>query len=82
MKIYVGRWDLLPENLEGYNGLSQMSRIDVALELSREIDQWAESNPREDNTMGVYTPREFEDTINQDINNTFRTDIYWVRIFE
>lgn len=23
MKIYVGRWDLLPEEWEGYNGLSE-----------------------------------------------------------
>lgn len=81
MKIYVGRWDLLPEELEGYNGLSQMNRMDVAVELSREIDEYAETHTVEDNLMGVYNEIEFEDTFNQDIEERFNTQTYWIKIF-
>lgn len=81
MKIYVGRWDLLPANLEGYNGLSQMKRMDVACELSREIDEYAKTHTKEDNLMGVYNEAEFEETFNQDIEERFNTQTYWIKIF-
>lgn len=81
MKIYVGRWDLLPEELEGYNGLSKMNRMDVAVELSREIDEYAKTHTVEDNLMGVYNEIEFEDTFNQDIEERFNTQTYWIKIF-
>ena len=29
MKIYVGRWSLLPESWEGYNGLSEKSEEEI-----------------------------------------------------
>lgn len=81
MKIYVGRWDLLPDELEGYNGLSQMNRMDVAVELSHEIDRYAETHDVEDNRMGVYTPEEFEEEFNQTLENHFTSEDYWIRIF-
>ena len=81
MTIYVGKWDLLPDYLEGYNGLSVMNRDDVTAELSREIDLYAEDHDAEDNRMGVYTPEEFEDEFNQTLKNHFTSEHYWIRIF-
>lgn len=72
---------MLPDNLEGYNGLCQMKRMDVAVELSREIDLYAETHDVEDNRMGVYTPEEFEDEFNQTLENHFTSEHYWIRIF-
>ena len=80
MKIYVGRWDLLPEEWEGYNGLSKMDHWDTSEELSREIRKYAETHTKEDNLMGVYTPEEFEETFNQDLEK-LNTQTYWIKIF-
>ena len=76
MKIYVGRWDLLPANWEGYNGLSEKVEPEISKEISREIDMC-----EDDYFIAVYTPEEFEETFNADINNAFRTDTYWIKIF-
>lgn len=76
MKIYVGRWDLLPEDMEGYNGLSKMDGWDASEEVAREM-----RHMKEDKLIGEYTDLEFEDTFNQDINNSLRTDTYWIKIF-
>ena len=45
MKIYVGRWDLLPEEWEGINGLYEKSEEEIAAEISREVDQDAAFQP-------------------------------------
>lgn len=76
MRIYVGRWDLLPEEMEGYNGLSKMDSWDASEEVAREM-----RHTKEDKLIGEYTEVEFEDTFNQDINNSLRTDRYWIKIF-
>lgn len=81
MKIYVGRWDLLPAELEGYNGLSQMKRMDVAVEIAREVEAYAKTHEVEDNRMGVYTPQEFEEEFNQTLENHFSSEVYWIKIF-
>ena len=81
MKIYVGRWDLLHEDYEGYNGLSKVDSFTTAEELSREIRQYAKTHTKEDNLMGVYTAEEFEDTFNQDLKGEFNTQTYWIKIF-
>ena len=76
MKIYVGRWDLLHEDYEGYNGLSKADSFTTAEEVAREM-----RHTKEDKLIGEYTEVEFEDTFNQDINNSLRTDRYWIKIF-
>lgn len=76
MKIYVGRWDFLPDEWEGYNGLSKMDSWDASEEVAREM-----RHMKEDKLIGEYTDLEFEDTFNQDINNSLRTDTYWIKIF-
>lgn len=82
MKIYVGRWDMLPAEWEGYNGLSEKSEDEIKAEVTREIDAWEDiyHNPY-NNFMGFYSPKDFEDTFNSDINNVFRPDTYWIKIF-
>lgn len=75
MKIYVGRWDLLPEDMEGYNGLSKMDSWDASEEVAREKRHF------DDKFIGEYSGEEFEDTFNQDLNNSLRTDRYWIKIF-
>lgn len=76
MKIYVGRWDLLPEECEGYNGLSKMDSWDASEEVARE-----RRNMKEDKLIGEYTVLEFEDTFNQDLEGKFNTQTYWIKIF-
>lgn len=76
MKIYVGRWDLLPEELEGYNGLSKMDSWDASEEVAREM-----RHMKEDKLIGEYTPQEFEETFNQDLNGEVNTKKYWIKIF-
>lgn len=75
MKIYVGRWDLLPEDMEGYNGLSKMDSWDASEEVARE------KRHSDDKFIGEYSGEEFEETFNRDLNNSLRTDRYWIKIF-
>ena len=79
-KIYVGRWNLLPDSVEGYNGLVEMDRKAVVAELAREMDIYDKENPVEDSRMGVYTPKEFEEEFNQTLENHFNSKDYWIRI--
>ena len=81
MKIYVGRWDQLHEDYDGYNGLAKIDSFTTAEELCREIRQYDKTHEVEDNLMGVYTPQEFEETFNQDLEGKFNTKDYWIRIF-
>lgn len=78
MKIYVGRWDLLPAEWEGFNGLSEKSEEEISREVSRQ--DWTNEGYI-DPFIGIYTPQEFEETFNQDINNSIMTDTYWIKIF-
>ncbi len=81
MKIYVGSWDLLPENWEGCNGLSERNEDEIRKEISREIDLFCERNGYEDNHIAVYSAAEFEDTFNQTLINHISSEDYWIRIF-
>lgn len=78
--IYVGRWNLLPEEWEGINGLYEKSKDEIIAEIGREIEQWAKSNPYEDNLMGVYTLEEFEEEFNGDNERKLNGTDYWIKI--
>ena len=81
MKIYVGRWDLLPEGWEGYNGLVERCENEIQFEVMEE-QRVCRSRPFDkDYFPGVYSPKQFEETFNADIHNEFRTETYWIRIF-
>ena len=81
MKVCVGRWDLLPAEWEGYNGLVEKQEKEISGELAREVDLWAKDNGTEDNNMGIYNPWEFEETFNYQPEQKLDPDIYWIRIF-
>lgn len=76
MKIYVGRWDLLPAEWEGYNGLYEKSEEEIRAEISREVDIL-----EEDTFIAVYEPEEFEDTFNQCLTHFIDSKDYWIKIF-
>lgn len=78
MKIYVGRWDLLPASWEGYNGLSEKSEVEIGKEVARQ--NWTDEGYI-DPFVGIYTPQEFEETFNQDLNGGVNTKKYWIKIF-
>ena len=82
MKIYVGRWDLLPEEWEGYNGLIEKSEEEIRAEISREVDIDTRCNTfDQDNNIAIYTEKEFEEAFNYDSERKMDSDIYWIRIF-
>lgn len=66
---------MLPEDMEGYNGLAVMDGWDASEEVARE------KRHSDDKFIGEYSGEEFEDTFNQDLNNSLRTDRYWIKIF-
>lgn len=76
MKIYVGRWDLLPASWEGYNGLSEKSEEEIMAEVSRQEDIM-----EDDDFIAVYTPEEFEETFNQCLTHFINSNTYWIKIF-
>lgn len=76
MKIYVGKWDLLPKEWEGYNGLSEKSEEEIRAEVSREVDIM-----EEDTFIAIYTPEEFEETFNQCLTRFIDSNNYWIKIF-
>lgn len=81
MKIYVGRWDLLPLEWEGIVSLETKSKEEIVKELGREIEEYDDTHSHSDNRMGVYTPEEFEAEFNYDTKNQFTTETYWIKIF-
>lgn len=81
MKIYVGRWDVLPASWEGYNGLCERGENEILHEVSEQQRVCRNRPCDKDYYPGVYTPKQFEETFNSDINNDFRTDTYWIKIF-
>lgn len=81
MNIYVGRWDLLPEEWEGYNGLSEKDEEEISEELNREMNLFYEKNGYDDNNIARYDHLDFEDTFNQTLTNHISSKHYWIRIF-
>lgn len=80
MKVYVGRWALLPEEWEGINGLYEKSTEEIVAEIGREMEEWGKANPREDELMGVYTLEEFEEEFNGDNERKLNGIDYWIKI--
>lgn len=76
MKIYVGRWDLLPEEWEGYNGLSEKSEEEIFNEVVRE-----KLLCQIPNYIGVFDAEEFEETFNQCLTHFIDSKDYWIKIF-
>lgn len=73
MKIYIGRLELFDY---GIADLEYMDQNEVAEELEREKKMCPE-----DKRIDTYTPYELEAEWNNDIDGSFNTDTYWIRIF-
>ena len=78
MKIYVGRWDMLPAEWEGINGLYEKSEDEISKEVVR---QHLTDEGYIDPFVGIYTPQEFEETFNQGLYGGVNTQKYWIKIF-
>lgn len=78
MKIYVGRWDLLPEDWDGINGLRDKDEEEIQAELSQEVNT---DEGYADNFIAVYTRAEFEETFNDTLIEHITSKDYWIRIF-
>lgn len=78
MKIYVGRWELWPY---GALELYDTTKEEIIAELAREVEQYAKEHDVEDNRIGVYTPEEFEAEFNENLDGSFNTETYWIKIF-
>lgn len=83
MKIYVGRWDLLPEEWEGINGLYEKSEEEIRKEVLREFTVANDKHFDDDidPLIGTYSPIQFEETFNADNNSSFHGTTYWIKIF-
>lgn len=81
MKIYVGRWELLPSCWEGIARLAGADEKTIIEELAREVEEYDNTHPIQDKRMGVYTPKEFESEFNWDTKGQFNTETYWIKIF-
>lgn len=80
MKIYVGRWDLLPEEWEGINGLYEKSEKEIAEEVKRQEELCFDEMDDECDNVGVYTPMEFEEEFNAN-NGDLNGANYWIKIY-
>lgn len=81
MRIYVGRWDLLPEDWEGINGLYEKYEEEIESETKRQQDFLLLYTGYEDDFVGSYTPEEFEEEFNQCLTRFISSQDYWIKIF-
>lgn len=81
MQVCVGRWDLLPEEWEGINGLYEKSGRDIVKEAEREEAICATLFP-DDRYVGVFSLVEFEEEINgfiDDGRDDFSSVTHWIK---
>ena len=81
MRIYVGRWDLLPEEWGGINGLNEKLESEIKREIARQLYITLREEGIADKLVACYTPREFEETFNQCTEEILCSDVYFIRIF-
>lgn len=83
MLIYVGRWDLLPKDWEGVNGLYVKSQAEIESEVERE-EHDVNDLCIDDRFIGRYTPEEFEEELNHFIDDSredFSCVTHWIKFF-
>lgn len=81
MKIYVGRWDLLPESWEGINGLYGKSEEEIRKEVYRQIERFRNLTDGDDPNIDSYTAKEFEAFFNGKLDDHISSEDYWIKIF-
>lgn len=82
MTIYVGRWDLLPEDWEGINGLYEKTEQEIKDEIGRQMDLAIDDNRDDRDYIGAYTPAEFEEEFNGSHSGWLTSGNYFVKFFE
>lgn len=81
MQVCVGRWDLLPKEWDGINGLYNKSGRSIIKEADRE-ETVAEKEYPDDRFIGVFSLVEFEEELNQYIDDGrkyFSPVTHWVK---
>lgn len=68
MRIYLGRWDWIPDSWEGIQGLYSRSEEEIR-DLCRK------------HGSEVYTPKEFEETFNYDTIGKINGEDWFIKIF-
>lgn len=87
MRIYIGMYELLPEEHYGCEGVSSMTEEEVKVEITRQQQVLGPDNPKAMDSytpealVGEYTPGLFEETFNNDLRNGLNTSSYWIRMF-
>ena len=79
--IYVGKWELLPKEVEGINGLYNKPQWWIREEVVREISGWSKQHPYEETLIGPYSLESFEETFNGDDEASLNGATYWMKIF-
>lgn len=72
---------MIPASWNSYNGFSERTENEIQHEVSEQQRVCRNRTHNKDYYPGIYTPKQFEETFNADINNDFRTDTYWIKIF-
>lgn len=80
MYILVGRWDMLPEDWEGINGLYEKSNEEIKQEVGRQMDAFYQKHGYDDNNIGSYTRMEFQETFNGDNEAVLNGTTYFIHI--
>lgn len=73
--IYIGRWDLLPKEWDGINGLYEKGEREIWEEISRQSEE------SEDRYIGSYTLTWFEEEFNGDNRASLNGTTYFIKIF-
>lgn len=81
MTIYVGRWELLPAEWEGINGLYEKSEEEIKAEIFRQQSICEDTIGWYDDYIGGYLPLEFEETFNQNLENQLTGNTYFIKMF-
>lgn len=80
MTILVGRWDMLPEEWEGINGLYEKSDEEIMQEVGRQMDAFFDKHGHDDFRIGAYTRMEFQEEFNGDNEGGFNGTTYFIHI--
>lgn len=81
MTIYVGRWDLLPEDFEGINGLYDASEKEIREEVYRQDALCVDEMDDQYDHIGIYTVEEFEEEFNAN-EGALNGGKYWIKFFQ
>jgi hypothetical protein len=80
MTILVGRWDMLPEEWEGINGLYEKGDEEIMQEVGRQMDAFFDKHGHDDYRIGSYTRMEFQEEFNGDNEGDFNGTTYFIHI--